>query len=152
MAGSHCWSCSISARLLIAFLTLSCLWNFVAWVSVTRLYVGFSHIWPGGHRRWSVTRADVQSDLLQLRGCLRVLSWVLCCFPFLSTTSVVLSDTPDIWYSPTIHSCPHSQIVFGINRIAHDVGVIANYAWKRLKLNLIKSKVLVLGSLAKYVM
>ena len=75
-----------------------------------------------------MTRADVQAGLLQPRGCLRVLSWVLCYVPFLSTTSNDIST---------------------INRIAHDVGVIVNYSSENgFKLNLTKSKVLVLGSRA----
>ena len=46
-------------------------------------------------------------------------------------------------------SCPPSQIISRINIITHDVGVIANYASENgLKLNLTKSKVLVMGSRA----
>ena len=47
-------------------------------------------------------------------------------------------------------SCLPSELDRGINLIAHDVGVIADYASNNgLKLNLAKSKAIILGSLCK---
>ena len=42
----------------------------------------------------------------------------------------VLSDIANIWadYTQIYLSCPPSKTDSGINRIAHDVGVIASYA------------------------
>ena len=60
------------------------------------------------------------------------------------TQYMIFADDTQIYLS-----CPSSQIVSGINRITHDVGVIAIYASENgLKLNLTKSKVLVMGSRA----